>query len=175
MQYVGIDGISAEIFDYDPASVVPSHLPGEDVDKASPTTKLQRARIFADNLKFFILPASLHEMTQMVMKLGLIQLKKAGVKLSSQALAEAWQVPNYGSFDGDTEIEKWQSEQQMDIENMARAKAIADAVGLTPPAGPPGAAGPGKPNPEGRPPSGNAVPALKSKDNGTRSTITESK
>jgi hypothetical protein len=175
MQIVGANGIAQEIFDYDPASIVPSHLPGEDVEKASPTAKLRRARVFADNLQFFILPNSLHEMTQMVMKLGLIQLKKAGVKIDSQTIAEAWQVANYGTIEGSTVMEKFQTEQRMDLEQMAAMKQVADEVGLTPPGGPPGAAGPGKPNPEGRPPSGNAAPALKSKDNGTRSTITESK
>ena len=175
MQIIGANNMSMEIFDFEPDSIVPSHLPGENIDTASPTDKLRRARVFADNLQFTILPNSLHEMTQMVMKLGLIQLKKAGVKISSQALAEAWQVANYGQFPGSTEIERWQAEQEMDIENMARAKTIADAVGLTPPAPPPGAPGPGKPNPEGRPPSGNAAPALKQKDGGSRCTITESK
>jgi hypothetical protein len=176
MQYVGADGVSREIFDFDPGSIVPSHLPGEPVDSASPTSKLVRARTFADNLQFFILPNSLHEMTQMVMKLGLIQLKKAGVKIDSQTLAEAWQVANYGTIPGNTVIERYEAEQQMDLEQMARMKAIMDETGLTPP-GAPGAANPGagKGNPEGRPPSGNAAPALKQKDGGARSTITESK
>jgi hypothetical protein len=112
-------------------------------------------------------------MTQMVMKLGLIQLKKAGVKIDSQTIAEAWQVANYGTIPGNTVMERFASEQEMDLQQMARMKAIADETGLTPP----GAANPaaGKPNPEGRPPSGNAAPALKSKDGGARSTITESK
>jgi hypothetical protein len=173
MQIVGPLNVPQEIFDFRPDQIIPSHLPGEDVDKDSPTSMIKRARMFADNLQFMILPNSLHEYAQMVTKLGLIQLKKAGVKLSSQALADAWQVANYGSFEGSTEIEKWQDEQRMDLEQMAKMKAIADEVGLTPP----GAANPaaGKPNPEGRPPSGNAAPALKQKDGGSRSTITESK
>ena len=175
MQIVGASGMPQEIFDYDPESVIPSHLPGESVDAPSPTTKLRRARVFADNLQFFILPNSLHEMTQMVMKLGLIQLKKAGVKIDSQTIAEAWQVPNYGSIPGSTVMERFQAEQEMDLEQMARMKQIADETGLTPPAPPPGAPKPGGGAPEGRPPSGNAAPALKQKDGGTRSTITESK
>ena len=170
MQYVGADNISQEIFDYDPASLVPSHIPGENADDKSPTAPAKRARIFADNLRFFILPNSMHEITQMAMRLGLIQLKKAGVMIDSQTVAEAWSVPNYGSIDGNTVIERYMEEQEMQLRMAARMKDEAAGLGLTPPGG----AAPGK-SPEGRPPTGQAAPQLKSKDNGTRSTISESK
>ena len=176
MQIVGAENIPPETFDYHPSKITPSHLSGEDPERPSTYSDRERARIFADNLRFLITPNSLHELSQMVMKLGLIQLKKAGAKISSETLAEAWSVPNYGTFGGSTEIEKWQNEQEQDLEFAARMKALAGAEGLLPP---PGAGGPGGPGaggkPEGRPPSGQAAPALKQKDNGTRSTITESK
>lgn len=176
MQYIGPDGITPETFDYDPASLIPSHLPGEAPEGASASSAAERARIFADNLRFFILPNSLHEMSQMVMKLGLIQLRKAGVKIDSQTIAEAWNVPNYGTIDGSTVMERFENEQEMDLIQAARMKELAGAEGLIPP---PGAAGPGQALPgkqqEGRPPSGQAPPALKSKDGGARSTITESR
>jgi hypothetical protein len=171
MQYVGEDGISPEVFDYDPNTLVPSHLPGENPDQPAQSSKLQRARTFADNLRFFILPNSLHEMSQMVMKLGLIQLKKSGVMIDSQTIAEAWAVPNYGEIEGNTVIEKFWAEQELQLVHMARAKELGEAAGLVPP----GAPGPGGKQPEGRPPTGNAAPALKSKEGGARSTITESK
>jgi hypothetical protein len=171
MQFVGIEGTAPEVFDYDPASIVPSHLVGENPEKDSPTSRIQRARIFADNLRFFILPNSLHEMTQMVMKLGLIQLRKAGVMIDSQTIAEAWNVPNYGTIEGSTVMERWQREQEMQLEFAARMKELAGGVGA---GQPPGGAAPGK-TPEGRPPSGGAPPALKQKEGGARSTITESK
>lgn len=172
MQWVGADGVSMEVFDFNPNSLVPSHLPGESTNMESPTSKIVRARTFADNLRFFILPNSLHEITQMAMKLGLIQLRKAGVKISSQTIAESWNVPNYGTIDGNTEIEKWKSEQEMDLEFAARAKELASALGL---GGPPGAPGAGGKKSEGRPPSGQAAPKLKDKPTEARSTITESK
>ena len=75
---------------------------------------------------------------------------------------------------GQTEIEKWKSEQEMDIEFAARMKAIGEEIGLVQP-GAPGGPGSGKKNPEGRPPSGQASPQLKNKPNEARSTITESK
>lgn len=183
MQIVGIDGITPLTFDYDPSSLVPSHAPGEDVDAGpSALSPRERARILADNLQFFILPNSLHEMSQMVQKLGLIQLKKAGVKIDSQTIAEAWNIPSYGTLDGNTVLERVQSETMLDLENAARAEAIGQALGLGGPPGgpsgpgnpPPGAPAPGK-QPEGRPSTDSAPPALASKDNGARSTITTSK
>jgi len=174
MQYIGPDGVTPQVFDYNPASIVPSHLPGESVERLSAQNSIQRARIFADNLRFFITPHSLHEITQMTMKLGLIQLKKAGVMIDSQTIAEAWNLPNYGKIEGNTIIERWQREQEMQLEFAARMKELTEGLGLGVPGAPPGAAGPGK-SPEGRPASGGAPPALKSKDGGARSTITESK
>ena len=173
MQWVGADGVSSQVFDFDPASIVPSHLPGEDPQDPSKVSKIKRARTFADNLRFFILPNSLHELSQMVMKLGLIQLKKAGVMIDSQTIAEAWNIPNYGTIDGNTVLERWENEQMKMLELAARAKEIGAELGLAPP----GAAAPakGKQSPEGRPPTGQAAPRLVSKDNGARSTITESR
>lgn len=182
MQYVGADGIAPATFDYDPASLIPSHLPGENPGTkeqplASPTTKVKRARIFADNLRFFITPNSLHELTQMSFKLGLIQLKKAGVGIDSQTLSEAWNVPNYGTIDGATVRDKNKTEQQEALifaMKMAQLQAsiqqateggapsimaAVDAI-LTPPQ-------------EGRPPTGQQAPALVQKKNG-RATVTES-
>lgn len=179
MQYVGPDGVTPTVFDYDPTSLIPSHMPGEvPEDGPSKSSAAQRAHTFADNLRFFILPNSLHEMSQMVMKLGLIQLRKAGIMIDSQTIAEAWNVPSYGNIPGSTVIERWNSEKEMEVEQMARLKAVADGLGLTPPGtppAPPGAPKPGGGAPEGRPPSGNAPPALKQKEGGARSTITESK
>lgn len=175
MQMVGADGVAPETFDYDPASLIPSHMPGEDPTQGeSSFSRMERARTFADNLEFYVMPNSLHEITQMTMKLGLIQLRKAGVGIDDQTLCEAWQVPSFGTIDGNTVRERWQTQQEEQLEQAARMKAIAGEEGLLP-AAPPGAPGPGGGNPEGRPPSGNAAPQLKTKDNGARSTITESK
>lgn len=181
MQWVGPDGISREIFDYDPTSLIPSHLPGEDVNSASPVDKIRRARVFADNLQFFILPNSLHELQQMQMKLLLIQLRKAGIFIDSKTIAEACSVPNYGNIPGNTVLERYEAEQEMQLEWAARGQQIANALGLIPPGGapagqpPPGAPAPGGGAPEGRPPSFNAPPSIQQKDGGSRSTIATSK
>jgi hypothetical protein len=175
MQIVGPDGVSKQTFDYDPSSIVPSHLPGENPQEQSKYDRLRRARVFADNLRFFILPNSLHELSQMVMKLGLIQLKKAGVMIDSQTIAEAWNIPNYGTIDGNTVIDRWKNEEEMKLEFAARMQEIGQSLQGAGGAPPPGGVGPDKPNPEGRPNSNTAPPKLASKEGGARSTITTSK
>jgi len=172
MKIVGPDGVTLDTIDFDPNSLIPSHMPGEDPKSPSPTSIIQRARNFADNLEFYILPNTLHEMQQMVMKLGLIQLKKAQVKIDSQTIAEAWNVPNYGHIDGNTVLERFNTEQEYDLVQAARMKELAEGLGLL------GGMQPGQTTPkkqEGRPPSGHAAPQLVQKDGGSRSTITESK
>jgi hypothetical protein len=170
MQYVGLDGISPEVFDYDPTKLIPSHIPGESPDQPSATSAITRARNFADNLRFLIMPNTLHEMAQMTFKLGLVQLKKAGAKIDSETLVEPWGIANYGTFEGNTVLEKFHTEQEQDLEFAARMQAIGAAAGL---GQPPGAAAPGK-KPEGRPSTDAKPPELKSKEGGARSTISTS-
>jgi hypothetical protein len=176
MQIVGADGVSPQVFDYDPSSLIPSHAPGENPDSGpSKLSPRERARIFADNLRFLILPNTLHEMSQMTMKLGLIQLKKAGVMIDSQTIAEAWNIPNYGKIDGNTVLERYKREQEQQLEFAARMKQFAEGLGLGTPGAPPGAPGAGGGAPEGRP-STNAAPAsIQQKDGGARSTVSTSK
>jgi hypothetical protein len=175
MQIVGPNDIPEELFDYNPAELTPSHMPGENPDLGkSAADSVTRAKALADNLRFFITPRSLHELTQMAMKLGLIQLRKAGVQIDSQTIAEAWSVPNYGDIPGSTVREKWENEQQQNLEFAAKMKELGASLSGAGSGLPPGAAGPGK-NPEGRPPSGQAAPHLVQKDGGARSTIAESK
>lgn len=174
MQYVGTDNITLETLDYDPASLVPSHMPGEDPGtdaepKRSSYDQIKRARMFASNLRYITTPRSVHEITQLKMQLGLIQLKKAGVKIDSQTVADSWGVPNYGIIPGSTVMEKARHEQEEDLIFAARMQEI----GVSQMPSQPGANAPGKSGPEGRPPSGNAAPALKQRTDGS-STITQS-
>lgn len=180
MQYVGPDGVSREIFDFDPTSLVPSHAPGEDPNRPSANSPRERARIFAENLRFFILPNSLHEYAQMYMKLGLVQLRKAGIMVDSQTVGEAWNIPNYGILEGNTVIEKFHAEKEAELVQAARMQAIAQAEGLMPPPGaaaggaPPGAPKPNGAAPEGRPPTMAKPAHIENKDGGARSTIASS-
>jgi hypothetical protein len=172
MQIVGPDGVTPQVFDYDPAKLVPSHMPGESPEGPSKENAIRRARTFADNLRFFIMPNSLHEISQMSQKLLMLQFKKAGGKIDSQTIAEACNFPSYGRIPGNTIIERWKAEQEMDLEFAARLAEIKATI--APDAGG-GASGQPPKKQEGRPPTGQASPELKSKEGGLRSTITESK
>lgn len=180
MRIVGQDGITPETFDYDPTSLIPSHMPGEDPDATSIYNKIDRARRFAETLTFFITPNSLHAITQMSRQLLYLQLYRAQFPIDSRTVAEALDIPNFGNRpDGNTVHDRWMNEQEEKLEMASRLAHLKNSLpGLQPPPGAPSPMGPGgkqkNPN-EGRPPSGHAAPQLKSKDGGTRSTITESK
>lgn len=187
MQYVGADGITQETFDYDPNSLVPSHMRDEYVqhgkDRVTPPTassytKMQRARAFADNLRFFILPHSAHEITQMSYKLGLIQLRKAGIQIDSQTIAEAWNFDLGADFKSTTPYHRFFEEQEDMAEHAIRLKMIVDALqqqGINPTpqmlAALSSVTGPTR---EGRPPSGSEAPQIVQKDGGARSTVSQS-
>lgn len=182
IQYVGVDGISPQTFDYDPTSMIPSHLPGDNPGTAltpreSLVAKNRRGRIVAGNMRYFITPNSLHELTQMAFKLGLIQLKKAGVQIDSQTLAETWNVPNYGTIPGNTVRDKFKAEQQEGLIFAMKMAQLQQAMQAAAQEGGPdlGAMVDQVMNPsqEGRPPTGQEAPALKQKPNG-RATVTES-
>lgn len=173
MQYVGEDGVTSETFDHDPDSLIPSHMAGEKEKYysgiQSDTPKIERARHFAENLRFIITPYSLHEITQMAKKLGMIQLKKAGVWISSETIAQVWNIPNYGHVDGNTEMEKYWAEKELELINMARIQKIMEGLGIQPPGGAGKGAGAGRPSTDAQPAK------IASKDGGARSTVATSK
>jgi hypothetical protein len=176
MQVVGADGVSQEVFDYDPAKIIPSHIPGDDPDEGpSAKSPRDRARIFADNLRFFIMPNSLHEMQQTANRLALLMMKKSGVKMDSQTIAEAFNVPSYGSLNGSTVLERVEDEQERDLLFAARMKELAGAVSGEATGMPPGSPKPNGGAAEGRPPAFTANPSVATKDQGTRPTLKTSK
>lgn len=178
MQYVGPDGVSREVFDLDPASLVPSHAPTEDASQGkSVYNRMERTKIFLGNIHAQVTPGSLHGVVQTGQKLMMMQLQRAGFMISSETVAKALDVPNWGTLEGSTELEKWKSEQMMKLEFAEKMKELATA--LQPPAmqGPPVTPlMPGQHALPGRPPTGNKPPELKVKGSaeGPRATVTES-
>lgn len=179
MRLVGPDGVTQETFDYDPNSLIPSHMPGENPDKSSFYNTVERARLFAESLTFFITPNSLHAITQMSRQLLYLQLKKAGFPIDSRTIAEAMDIPNFGNKpDGNTVLERWMSEQEMQLELASRMAQLKNGLpGLQPPPSPVGPTPPpvGQKPQEGRPSSFTAAPTLETKDGGARTTIVTSK
>lgn len=162
MQYVGATGIAPEVFDYAPDALVPSHLTGEaTVDSTgkaveSAADKITRARTFAENLRFFITPHSLHYIAQKEMKLNLLALMGKNVPIDPETTASQFDLPNWGSIEGSTIKEKvfnWQKEQ---LEQKAELAKLEKKLGLGEPEGD------GKPGPPpgqgGRPHSNKKPP-----------------
>jgi hypothetical protein len=166
MQYVGATGIAPEIFDYSPETLVPSHLPGEQTFDASgnetpsvATDPSIRAKHFANNLRFFITPHSLHYIAQKEMKLNLLALLGKGVPVDPETIAAQFDLPNWGSIEGSTIKEKvfnWAKEQ---LQEKADLMKLSHSLGLDPPPeaegkpGPkPGQPGAGRPSTNKKPP-----------------------
>jgi hypothetical protein len=191
MQILGENGTDDQDWDYDPATLVPSHMPGESgfdewkgyAKKGSFTAPpkiaaqpsnfngLQRARWHMNNFHFYVTPNSLLQMSQVTKKMMLLQLRRTGFPISMWTIAEQFDIPNFGKVpEGvDTEWDKFAEEQRM----MARLKAvIAEEVGQDL-QGQPGPKG-GQRGTGGRAPSGNAAPQNKSRPDGS-STIQESR
>jgi hypothetical protein len=180
MQYADPKTLALSVWDYDPASIVPSHLPGEDphqedqTPRASGYSLMQRAKWFAKNIRFFLMPHSVHETTQMTMRLGYMQLRQRGYPISAATVMNAWDVPNVGQPDGNTEQQMFFSEKEEEIIKAARLKKIVDTLGIDqglmgPGGGPPQGKGRGG----GRPNADSAAPQLKQKGDG-RSVVTTS-
>jgi hypothetical protein len=195
MQYVGSDNLTPEILDYDPTSLVPSHLPdeygqGEDpmYDK-SQYNILQRARFFAKNLRLISVPSTLLKITQMQEQLKYLQLYRGGFPISPHTVAHKLGIENFGEIPGVTEFEKWTNWKQLELLIQAKTMAMAAQLGMMPPGGAQGAPGAGAQSGSsqapptgtqhagGRPPSGQKPPHLVEKGKGSmnpRTTISES-
>ncbi len=174
MQIVGAEAIAPEVFDYAPEMVIPSHMPGEqtvDTDgNAVPSTAdvFTRAKTFAKNIKYFITPHSLHYIAQNKFKLNLLAAQGRGAVIDPETMANAFEIPNWGTIEGSTVKEKvfnWAKEQLAEEADILKLKA---ALGMTPPPGAePQGGGGGKPGPEpghgGRPQTHQKPPKLKQK------------
>lgn len=158
LQILGEDAITPEEWDYDPGNMVPSHLPGEDKSKASRFNMVQRARWHMNNFVFQVTPNSLHQITQITRKLMYIQLKKSGFPIDWWTEAEVFDIANFGPppKGANTVMQRY----------IAQLRLMAELQQAVAP--------PVPPNPVGRPPSGQKPPHIVQKDQGTRSTISES-
>jgi hypothetical protein len=139
MQIVGAESIAPEVFDYAPDAVIPSHMPGEQTIDANgqptPSTQDQfsRAKAFAKNIRYFITPHSLHYIAQNKFKLNLLAAQGKGVIIDPETMANAFDIPNWGSIDGSTVKEKvfaWAKEQLTEKADIAK---LEKALGLSQP------------------------------------------
>jgi hypothetical protein len=105
VQILGRDGVTEQDFDYDPANMIPSHLPDEIAliemkrkmpDSPSRASIVERAKAHIGSCYFHITPNSLHQITQLTRKLLLLQLYKAGFPIDPWFVAEANDIPDFG-------------------------------------------------------------------------------
>lgn len=138
MQIVGAEGVAPEVFDYSPDMVIPSHMPGEqtiDVDGnlvSSDVDVFTRAKHFAKNVKYFITPHSLHYIAQNKFKLNLLAAQGKGVIVDPETMAQAFEIPNWGTIEGNTVKEKvfnWAKEQLVEKADIAK---LEKALGMAP-------------------------------------------
>lgn len=182
MNYVGPDGITPVTLDFDPNNLYPSHLPGEDNNNPSAFSARERAKWFAHNVHTTITPGSLHAITQTSQKLMMLQMWRAGFPIPPDDVAKALDMHNWGTIDGNTGWEKWQTYKKMEIEFASQIQQLQQSLpGFGPPGGAPQQAGAGAPPgggkaKPGRPATGNKPPQaqVKQSASGPRAVVSES-
>ena len=181
IEYVGPDQITPELFDYDPASLIPSHMPDEYMDAGgasvlpfrdigegqreiieSQYSKMERARYFARQLRLISIPSTLLKLTQAQEQTKYMALFGRGFPISPHTVAKKLGIDNFGEIPGSTEFEKWVNWKKLEIALMAEAQQLAGRLGI----GQPGQ-GTGKQHAGGRPPTDQKQGKLKLKDKKT--------
>lgn len=176
IEYVGPDNIAREMFDYNPDDMVPSHLPDEMIGGMYPETasmydRLTRAKWFVKKLRLVSVPSTLLKITAMQRQLLMLQLKRGGAPISWATVMKSLDIPNWGESQGNTEKEKWYSEelemQKLKILAQAEAMKFMQQLGIQPPQDDGGKGGGGKgaggQHAGGRPSSGGKAPKIKQK------------
>ena len=166
MAISGVDGVTAENFDYQPGNLIPSHLPGEDKSQPSMFSAKKRAQWAMDHIEYTILPGTLHEITQTSQKLLMLQLwRGTGMPfpIDPQTVADALKIGEWGKVQGNTILEKWTNWQEMELKRQLLMKLKAQELtgGELPEGG-----GPHGTHAGGRKPSGGAMPQMSSKSDG---------
>jgi hypothetical protein len=186
IEYIGPDNIAHEMLDFDPESLIPSHM--EDEYIAGPVVadvptwltppvpsqyeKIERARRFSRNLRLVSIPSTLLKLTQMQEQLKYLQLYRGSFPISPHTVAKKLGIENFGDIEGNTEFEKWVNWKKQEILLMAAAQQLASE--LTPEGvGNTGADLGTTLHAGGRPPSGQTAPhlAVKGKGEGKPRTI----
>ena len=169
IQYVGADQVPQLVFDYEPASLIPSHAPGEATTNAeaepvpSAFSRDERARQFADNVEYVVVPHSLHEIAQNRERLNLLALVGKQFPIDPETMATKFDIPNWGSLDGSTIKDKLLSWQKEQLQMQAELQKVAAGLGLQQPGGDEGGGHGATGKAKGRPSSNAQNPKAKQK------------
>jgi hypothetical protein len=152
---LGEDGISIEDFDFDPGNLVPSHLPGEDPNKPSRASRIERMKVFMSNFSFKVIPNSYTQISSITRRMLSLQLwRDKSFPYDPWTFAEDMERSiGPPPPDAPDMLARWMKWQEMLMKMQGAAQEA---------------------NPEGRPPSGNQPPKIVQKDGGARQTVTES-
>jgi hypothetical protein len=182
IEYIGPDNIITEFFDYDPESMIPSHMPEEYSGGLIPTSqgedgtaipipsnydKISRARRFAKNLRLMNVPSTLLKITQMEEQTKFLALYGRGFPISPHTVAKKLGIDNFGDIAGDTEFEKWKNWKMLELLLMAQAQSAAMELGIIDTTGGAQEMETGKQHAGGRPPTDQKPGKLVMKDKKT--------
>jgi hypothetical protein len=179
---LGPGNVVPEVFDFDPHSLIPSHMEDEYVAGQIPQSpsyysQLDRARRFAKNIRLISVPSTMLRITQMQEQLKWLQLWRGQAPIAFADVAKKMDIDNYGEVPGTTLRERWFNEKMEDLKMQAMAAMAAQQLGLGQPQQPAGkhkgSSGGKHPGP-GRPPTGATPPRLRQKGDG-RTTVVESR
>jgi hypothetical protein len=152
IEYLGPNKTTPEMFDFDPDSLVPSHMVDEMLPggvfphegtgqfdgngaeimrmRDSKYTKLERARIFAKNLRLIQVPSTLLKVTQAQEQVKYQALFTRGFPIDPGTVAEKLGISNWGTIPGVTGLERWVNWEKTKLALAAQAKELAAKLGL---------------------------------------------
>lgn len=164
LELLGQDGVTAEDFDYDPGTLIPSHLPGEDRTLPSRYSSNERGRRHCEQFSFYLTPGSAHDMSRITAKQLLVLAKKNGLPIDRWTMAKVFGIANYGPEPEGTHNaqERLMAEQRMEIEKQVQLAQALQAAGIQPQGQP------------GRPHAGKKPVHTEPKDSGTRPVLSTS-
>jgi hypothetical protein len=172
IEYIGPDNVTPDVFDLDPNSMIPSHMPDEYKNAKLPFEgegdnmrvipsyypMLERARRFAKNLRLISVPSTLLKITQQQEQLKLMTLKRQNAPIGWCDILPKLGVDNYGSVKGDTVRERWMNEELENIKFKIEEAKLAAAAGIDLGGGGEKGGGKGQGKGGGRPASGKKGP-----------------
>lgn len=129
-QLLGPDGETKEDYDYEPGSLVPSHMPNEEKNNRSKFTHLERAKHHQNNFFYEIQPGQVYNTTNLTRQLTLFQASKAGVPIDPWTFAEVMNLQNFGNPPkGATSIiERWVAWKFMNVEMQLEFQKLVQAA-----------------------------------------------
>jgi len=151
IEYIGPDNVTQEVFDFDPASLVPSHMPDEYVNGQVPSSpsqyaQIERIRRLGKNIRLISVPSTLLRITQRDEQLKLMTLKKQGAPIGWCDILPKLGIENYGDVKGNTVRERWMAETVQELEFKAKLALAMQQMGLGGEGGEGQGKGGGRPN-----------------------------